>query len=350
MLFRSPSQAVVVSQSTVFTVYTTSHLFQSLIHVPTAISSTTEVLALLSNDLNRYLQSTSDELPTSLKQLSKIHTSPEFSNLVTRISESFTSGIIRGIRNSLPSGSNLLSFPDQVIGRILSDEGMVFGSTLAGSFGRGLVHGFYSDDGSSENRVPSLPWWLELVGTDRFQKLIENCVVTFVRTGVEVYLEKTIDINMYDEFFTGLANPNHADKMKDLLVDVCNNAIETIVRTSHLILTRPGLGSESSMDAELTQGSSNVSTNLSFDVQSNRRFVLDMTGKTVFQIVRAFLDFAAQKVFENGKRGAKVVQGEVMESGKEVLRFVSARSAIIFTICLVICLHIFTLSKTLVPA
>lgn len=333
-----------------------------------AAASTAEAVSLVASDLTFFLRSDSSDLPSSLKQITKIVRSDEFSASVSRVSEALTTGIARGIQfgehSAYPSISEPRDgarFTDRIMDRLFSASGSGLVSVMAGSFARGLVMAFYqseSSDGGERLDSQAVPRWVQLVCRDESRELIGNFVQLFVSTAVTVYLEKTMEINAFDEFFSGLTNPMHEAKMKDMLVSVCNGAIQTLVKTSHHVLTSSNSSShgnkaESSKLEEKSGAELARSTTLIEDgggwvdqiastlaVPGNRRFVLDVTGRITFETVRSFLDFVLLKMSDASIRGATSVKEELIR-GLEVLRHLSARSIIIIALCLCLCLHIY---------
>ncbi|THG16138.1 protein PHLOEM PROTEIN 2-LIKE A10-like [Camellia sinensis] len=376
-----------------------SKLFGALISVAEMVSDSAETVAVVSKDLKDFLQTDSDQIPNSLKQLSKIARSEEFSKSVVRVTEALTVGVLRGYqfesKNEIEQGSNSnsnlnsnLGFSDRVLDKLISTAGTGFVSVVVGSFARNLVLGFYSNDQSREgsngdgvvlasnagSNSESFPMWLNVVSGDKCKDLIADCIQTFVSTAVAVYLDKTMDIDVYDELFSGLTNPKHETKVKDFLVSICSGAVETLVKTSHQVLTTPKSNPHSIVDhstnpsriseefpqhvsssTKLKEKSSangiqnsgwvsSVSSTLA--VPSNRRFVLDVTGRVTFETIRSLLEFFFWKLSDVLKRSHE----EVVERGLQVIRYVGAKSSVIVTICLALYLHIHGGTRALLPA
>ncbi|KAL6212356.1 hypothetical protein ACLB2K_017576 [Fragaria x ananassa] len=350
----------------------------ALISMVEMVSDSGETAGIVSKDLKEFLSSDSDEMPRSLKQISKIARSEEFSGSLQRLTEALTIGVYRGFeaekRNGVESEKNT-GFSEKVF----SKAGTGFVSVVVGSFARNMVMGFYdSGDNSGRNSSSSASDVLNVVCSDGSKELIGNCIQVFVSTAVAAYLEKTKDINVCDDLFVGMTNPKHEEKVRELLVSVCNGAVETVVKTSHQVLTSSGSNSGSNLgsgavvdDNEGVNGSRDecleeeacsmqpkegtssegfqdsgwigkVSSTLA--VPQNRKFVLDVTGRVTFETVRSFVQFMMWTLIEGLRRTVNMVHGEIVGRGLQVIRYFGAKSSAIVTICLA--LHLYVLNGT----
>ncbi|KAF3439084.1 hypothetical protein FNV43_RR17359 [Rhamnella rubrinervis] len=381
-------------------------LFGVFVALAEAASESAETIGIVSKDLKEFLQSDSDQIPSSLRQISKITTSNEFSESLIRVTQAVSVGILKGYRSETRSDGRHESsinsdFTDRVMDKLFSTAGSGFASVVVGSFARSLVLAYYSGHeqsggGSNSNHSSNMnhfgsqmnpvPEWVNVVCGDKCRELIGDCIQLFVCTAVAVYLDKTMDVNTYDELFSGLTNPNHEKKVRDVLVSVCNGAVETLVKTSHQVLTSPTLNENTSnvnsssylaieegitptrmedlrqealstglegTNDECEEKSdsgwvSKVSSTLA--VPSNRRFVLDVTGRVTFETVRSFLEFLLEKLYEGVKRCVNIIHEAVLDKGLEVVRYATMKSSVVATICLSLCLHIFGGAWLLVPA
>ncbi|XP_057542870.1 protein PHLOEM PROTEIN 2-LIKE A10-like [Amaranthus tricolor] len=392
-------------------------LLNAVVSILEAVSDSTEIIGIVSKDLKEFLQSDSDEIPNSLKQISKIAQSKEFSDSIVRVTSAVTKGVIRGFQDENSRGNitgvdSNSGFYDQFMDKLFSKSGSGFASVVIGSFARNLVLAFYLNEEShnglnsgaminfdgSESKDAALPKWVDAMCSDPCKDLIGDCIQKFVSTAVAVYLDKTMNINTYDELFAGLTNPKHDRQVQDLLVSLCNGSIETLVKTSHQVLTKP------SSDEKVDPSTSNVSSfvvkrsnsdlvsknqclviddvhnvitvkqnehggggflgenrkpssgswmstmSSTLAVPTNRKLVLDVTGRVTFETVRSFLEILLEKLFNSVKQSARTVNDAIIETGRQVVRYVTAKSYLVASICLSLCLHVMGSPLELMPA
>ena len=355
-------------------------LLGALVSVAEVVSDSAESIGVVSKDLKDFLQSDSDEIPNSLKQVSKICRSDEFSGSVVKVTQAVTLGVLRGYQAQAKSQSigddgvsSNTGFMDQVMDKLFTKAGTGFVSVVVGSFAKNLVLAFFSDEqsGAGSNSTGSprkdqfgmkmndVPRWVDVACSEKCRDLIADCIQLFVSTAVAVYLDKTMHINTYDDIFSGLTNPKHEVKVKDMMLSVCNGAVETLVRSSHQVLTssksnvnHPNLSSSSHLafdDGRKDSGwIGQVSSTLA--VPSNRRFVLDLTGRVTSETVRSSLEFLMERLFDGMRRRVNSARVETVDKGVEVVRYAAAKSSVIATICLCLCLHIIDSPWLLAPA
>ncbi|XP_051124185.1 protein PHLOEM PROTEIN 2-LIKE A10 [Andrographis paniculata] len=377
-------------------------VIKSIVSIVEMVSDSAETVNIVSKDLKEFLKSDSDEIPTSLKQLSKIARSKEFSESVTRVCHAMTVGILRGYKvvegssNEIQEGGGV-SFSEKVVDKLMSSAGTGFASVVVGSFARNLVIGYYGNGEAGErlsenghlgasyvkSSSSTSPSWLTVLMDEKCRILIADSIKTFVSTAVAVYLDKTMDVNFYDEIFSGLTNPKHQNKMTEILASLCNGAIETLVKTSHHVFAaskqhdKVGSGDSfssidetevSSLEEKMelkpeAHGKKDINghTNLqnagwvstvssTLAVPSNRKFVLDLTGRVTFETVRSVIEFFLWKICDCLKRSLNAVNDEVIGRGFEVVRYVGAKSSVILTMCLALFLHIFGKTQVLLLA
>ncbi|KAK1359939.1 Phloem protein 2 A10 [Heracleum sosnowskyi] len=355
-----------------------------------AVADSAEVIGIVSKDFNEFVKSDSDQVPNSLRQISKLTMSEEFTAPVSEIMRALAVGILRGYQSEQAKnvggsvGSGDSSLADQVLDKLFSKAGSGFASVVVGSLARNMVVALSDSYGgklndSSDLASSSVPRWVEIACDDKFRNLIADSIQLFVSTAVAAYLEKTMDINTYDELFTGLTNPKHETQVRETLATICNGAVETFVRTSHQVLTSGNSNANSDSAMDLRVGHRRIKQNLggkesllteftgdesadenqdsgwankmysTLAVPSNRRFVLDMTGRVTFETVRSFLDFLLEKLSGGVRSNLHGAQEEVIDKGFEAYRYVTAKSTTIVTICLSLCLHILNGPWILVP-
>ena len=313
-----------------------------------AAASSADAAALVASDLADFVRSDADEVPRSVRQLAKLAASPEVSATVSALSEAVASGVLRGAGSSgpAPGPGGAVALSDRLVDRLFSDSGERLASAVAGSFARHLVLAFYSAP-SAPGEASSPTMWVNVVATGKCRRAISNWVEVFVGAAVREFVDKTIHINTYEQLFEGLTNPKHDAKVKELLVSVCNGAVETLVNTTHHVLYNTNGKLDASGNGNGGVGEGWVETvSSALAVPSNRKLVLDLAGRATFEAVRSFLEFVLWKLHAGVRAGGDAT----IAAGLRALRHMSDRSMVITAICIALCLHVLNSTWLSVPA
>ncbi|KAE8812251.1 protein PHLOEM PROTEIN 2-LIKE A10-like [Hordeum vulgare] len=311
-----------------------------------ALSSLADAVAAVASDLAAFLQSDSDSLPSTLTQLSKLASSHEAAASASALSGALTAGLLRGYASATSSASgDEVSFSDRLVEKLFSPAGERLVAAVAGSFGRDLVLACYSvptdPSGSAGSSAAS---WVDVVTSGSCRRAIRSWVEVFTATAVGVFIDKTIHINTYDQICAAATNPAYDSKLQKLLVALCSASVETLVKTSHGVLSDGNENAHSGNGGIREEGwAETVSSALA--VPSNRKLVLDLTGRATFEAVRSFLEFVLWRLHDAARAGGDATA----RAGLCVLSYMSGRSMVIAAICIVLCLHVLNRTWLMAP-
>ncbi|KAM0853037.1 hypothetical protein ACQ4PT_051352 [Festuca glaucescens] len=259
-----------------------------------------------------------------------------------------TAGVLRGYNSaSGPASGGEVALSDRLVEKFFSPEGERLVSAVAGSFGRDLVLAFYSLPADPSESSPVS--WVDVVTRGSCRRAIRSWVEVFTATAVGVFIDKTIHINTYDQICAAATNPAYDTRLQELLVALCSASIETLVKTSHGVLSNASGNangsSSSSGNGGIREGwTETVSSALA--VPGNRKLALDLTGRATFEAGRSFLEFVLWRLHDGAKAGADAT----VRAGLCALRYMSERSMVITAICIVLCLYVLNGTWLLSPA
>ncbi|KAI3798163.1 hypothetical protein L1987_33432 [Smallanthus sonchifolius] len=127
-----------------------------------------ETLGVISRDLKEFIQSDSDQIPGSLKQVFKITKSDEFSDSIVRVTRALTMGISRGYQIEAPNTHPGSSFFDRALDKLFSSTGYGFVSVIVGSFSRNMVMAIYADREVTPGSGNPGQKWVDVISDDRW--------------------------------------------------------------------------------------------------------------------------------------------------------------------------------------
>jgi hypothetical protein len=143
---------------------------------------------------------------------------------------------------------------DRLLNKLFSEAGKGFASAVVASASRSLVisvieqinfqrnsNSIQSSGGEDEEAAADVvSLVLDLASNSKARELIIDCIQTFVATAVSVYLDRTKDVNVFDDMVRGVVKPERFAPVTELLSTVCSSTVETLVHTLHEELASGG--------------------------------------------------------------------------------------------------------------
>ncbi len=136
---------------------------------------------------------------------------------------------------------------DRLLNKLFSEPGKGFASAVVASASRSLVisvieqfnfqrnsNSIQSSGGEDKEAAADVvSLVLDLASNSKARELIIDCIQTFVATAVSVYLDRTKDVNVFEDMVRGVVKPERCAPVTELLSTVCSSTVETLVHTLH---------------------------------------------------------------------------------------------------------------------
>eukprot|EP00246_Nothoceros_aenigmaticus_P009989 TRINITY_DN26266_c0_g1_i1.p1 TRINITY_DN26266_c0_g1~~TRINITY_DN26266_c0_g1_i1.p1 ORF type:complete len:514 (+),score=64.04 TRINITY_DN26266_c0_g1_i1:131-1672(+) len=284
--------AVALAGYGTYRVYRSSYIAQTFRQIQSLLNTLSNIAdaaeegiscsKVLCADLHAFLLSDKDEVPQSLKQLLKLGRSDDVRATLMTMTTAFSHGILttalqcsgslEGCQRLRINGAESLDgrIPERLLGKLFSPAGTGFASAVVGSATRNLIMGIIEynqkrrtrrtqlvaplsprcrfdtspevtsdgEDGDFEQSwSPVVSSVMDFACSTKGRPLISECIEIFVATAVTAYLDKTKDVNVYDDLVAGMTRPEHQGPVKDMLTSVCSTAVQALVRTSHEVFS-----------------------------------------------------------------------------------------------------------------
>jgi hypothetical protein len=215
-----------------------------------AASST---FAAVLTDLNTYLQSDKDEVPQSVKQLAKLFQAKEVQDSLKTGVTTLVSGVTEQLAATSTKDEDSARGPsalDKIIEAVLSERGRslvglaisVASRNSTAIFCEALQNIYKqaaeapSSSSASSSQSTAMVEILNFMSSDQGERLLSVVIGNFVRNAVGVYVDKTANINYYNDLFSSLAEPAHKQALTEVMSAVtavfCKELVGTYVSSS----------------------------------------------------------------------------------------------------------------------
>ncbi|EFJ33089.1 hypothetical protein SELMODRAFT_84578 [Selaginella moellendorffii] len=325
-----------------------------------AAASAADSASLISGDLKDFLESSNEEgeVPRSIRQLLKILRCPELQDLVAVTTSSVCKVIMAGSSSKPSRTMRHEGLSEKLLNKLFSDPGKGFASAIVGSAVRNLVvsngivrtHGRLSED-PGEWKPAKL---LDLACSTKGKALLAECIQIVVEATVSTYLDKTQEVNMFEEMVEAVTKPVHRVPAQEMIVSVCNGAVDTFVRTSYEVLSEsskqttrldmtPVSFNSSEAVSALQQGPGNYLEKIfgALTIPSNRMLVMDLAGKVTAEAVRSFFGLVIAVSAPYVRSSRDVVHSKAAVVRTRFSQDAATKVLVLVTVCLAVFLHIF---------
>ncbi|XP_024525965.1 protein PHLOEM PROTEIN 2-LIKE A10 [Selaginella moellendorffii] len=271
---------------------------------------------------------------------------------------------------------------EKLLNKLFSDPGKGFASAIVGSAVRNLVVCYFEEmERKAELENESAPeifelgangivrthgrlsedpgeWkpakLLDLACSTKGKALLAECIQIVVEATVSTYLDKTQEVNMFEEMVEAVTKPVHRVPAQEMIVSVCNGAVDTFVRTSYEVLSEsskqttrldmtPVSFNSSEAVSALQQGPGNYLEKIfgALTIPSNRMLVMDLAGKVTAEAVRSFFGLVIAVSAPYVRSSRDVVHSKAAVVRTRFSQDAATKVLVLVTVCLAVFLHIF---------
>ncbi|CAI5472968.1 unnamed protein product [Closterium sp. Yama58-4] len=240
-----------------------------------AVFAASELSTTVLTDVRAFIESDSDEVPRSVRQILKLSSSEEFQRAVVRTTYSVTEGVLHGVclssawngpdetacpaqcTNGAAASSEIsgmrvrrMGLVESVLDKLFTDEGRSFASAVVGKAMRSLVvslvdklssppggvsaSGGATGASSAAGSRQALTGWelilVELATNEKGKALLTDIVATFAVNAVGTFIEKTRNVNVYHDILAAVSR--HQELVKDVGAHILTRTAETTVATA----------------------------------------------------------------------------------------------------------------------
>lgn len=212
-------------------------------------SAASSTVSLVTSDLQRFLSGSSDEVPESLRQLTKLLQSNEMQCML----QSGITSIVRGMTIAVTPDPLLLeddnstvvveqpSISSGILEAVFSERGHSLLGLAVGMASKSATTAlceFFaaqqarisppanqssSSDASGSTPNPPAPTSfglreiLDVMSSEQGERVMKLLVTKSIRTAISTYLEASAGYNTYEDMLSSLANPAHRDALTDVI-------------------------------------------------------------------------------------------------------------------------------------
>lgn len=208
-----------------------------------AIADNGEMCSDLMKDLDKFLHSDEDEIPSSLRQVAKLLQAPAVTSATAATVHALYNGLYKtayhnhGMSQDLTTTSTTQkpAALDKILDAVLSERGHTLVSVAVSMAARNAVTAYCEASNqqqlyaSTSNHKTSTDKILDFLGSISGQQLAVASMATLATEGVRVYMDRTLDINFYEDLFASMAKTEHLSAVKECVGVFAKEAVSALL-------------------------------------------------------------------------------------------------------------------------
>lgn len=209
-------------------------LLATVSHCSSAATNLAETASLVSSDLRAFLTSDAQEMPQSLRQLTRLLRAPELQEALSAAVASCVRGVERSGVLPVASTSGATAGPgltETVLEALLSERGRGLVGVAVGVAARNAtttvcefmerrLDAASAQQGSSSGGLGSIKDIMDMFSSEQGERLVSLLITKSIRTAISTYVESTSGYNMYDDMLASISKQDNRDAVTDVMTRI----------------------------------------------------------------------------------------------------------------------------------